>query len=103
MALRGKDGTLTASLSESCELLNKEFEKVFVRDDNQPIPITKEFNGVKLTTCAVTEEDVRWWTPGSWQPAMLIFLDVVHVIKRYWIMLLDVIVVLHGFIPLLCV
>ena len=58
MALRGEDGTFTASLSESCQLLNKEFEKVFVRNDNQPIRITKEFNGVKLTTCAVTEDDV---------------------------------------------
>ena len=56
MALRGEDGTLTASLSETCQLLNKEFEKVFVRDDNQPIPATKEFNGVKLTTCAVTDD-----------------------------------------------
>ena len=58
MALRGKDGTLTASVSESCELLNKDLKKVFVRDDNQPISTTKEFNGVKLTTCAVTEENV---------------------------------------------
>ena len=59
MALKGEDGTLTTSLPEVCELLNKEFEKVFIKEDDQPIPSTGEFHGLKLTTCAISEDIVK--------------------------------------------
>ena len=58
--LKTPDGTLTNSTQEACDLLNTEFQKVFVQEDLQHIPETRAaFEDEELSQCDITEEEVR--------------------------------------------
>ena len=57
VAVKNEQGEISSSVHETCEIMNEQFQKVFVRSD-EPVPYLPNWNGEKLTTIAVSPEDV---------------------------------------------
>ena len=56
--VRRNDGELTSSLTETCEVMNLEFQKVFIKSDKQP-PTGLTALGENLNDITMTLEEVR--------------------------------------------
>lgn len=59
MFVNRDDGQQTTSLKETCEIMNREFERVFVRECVAPSPTPSTFQGMKLSALDITVEEVK--------------------------------------------
>ena len=56
--MKDENGQLSTSLKETCEIMNKVFERIFIRDCST-LPALKTFQGDKLSVMDVKVEEVH--------------------------------------------